>query len=509
MRRRKFLDRIISYLAGLAFLPSGIFGRSNDYADQIILKAANAQQNLSYIKRFGRIYISLVEFAQKANFGSFTNQEKRKTVIYVAGNTIKFTADNGFVVFNDQLLQIVYEPFWKDGEVWAPAGILADLFNTYSAQTMHFDKDKKFFSIGRKDVNISQIKIEKKENGTLIRILTSAQFKENDIELKRVKDWLYAEIYKGKVDVKALSGKRASGLISEIRAVPFRNSVSLAFKIRGKIDSKDKSIDPQTGDILISLRTAAVKEEEQEQAQNDLEKQKQDWLIHTIIIDPGHGGKDPGAIGYRKLYEKDVVLPVALKLGRELKKRLPDVKIVYTRKTDVFIPLWKRTKIANENNGRLFVSLHCNWAYNKRAHGFETYFLSAEKDKSAREVVLKENSSVEFESSKDKARYEGVNFVLATMAQNTFIKYSQYLASTVQNSLKSRLRSLEMKSRGVKQGPFWVMVGATMPNILLEMGFLSNKYEAKLLRQKSTQTKLAGGIADGLVKYKKDIESAL
>ncbi len=227
------------------------------------------------------------------------------------------------------------------------------------------------------------------------------------------------------------------------------------------------------------------------------------------MIDPGHGGKDPGAVGYGKVYEKNIVLPVALKLGAEIKKRLPDVKIVYTRKTDVFIPLYQRTKIANENNGKLFISLHCNWNPNSRARGFETYFLSADKDARARDVVLKENESISFESNKDQQRYKGVGFVLATMAQNAFIKYSQYLATRVQKSLTKQLTSIDMKGRGVKQGAFWVMVGATMPNILVEMGFISNKYEAKLLQRKSTQTRIASALCDGIEKYKNDIESVM
>ena len=91
-----------------------------------------------------------------------------------------------------------------------------------------------------------------------------------------------------------------------------------------------------------------------------MEKQKEAWMVDTIIIDAGHGGKDPGAIGHGKVKEKDIVLPIALKLGEIIKKKLPDVKVIYTRDRDIFIPLWKRTKIANENNGKLFVSLHCN-----------------------------------------------------------------------------------------------------------------------------------------------------
>ncbi|MEJ2056025.1 MAG: N-acetylmuramoyl-L-alanine amidase [Calditrichaceae bacterium] len=226
-------------------------------------------------------------------------------------------------------------------------------------------------------------------------------------------------------------------------------------------------------------------------------------------MDAGHGGKDPGAIGYGKVKEKDIVLPIALRLGEYIKKKIPEIKIIYTRDKDVFIPLWKRTKIANENNGKLFVSLHCNSNNSNRVSGFETYFLSSDKDAKARDVVLTENESIRFESSADQKRYEGINFVLATLAQNAFLKYSQYFATLVQKSLNTKLNPLGMKDRGVKQGPFWVMVGATMPNILVEMGFISNKYESGLLKQKSTQSKIAEAISTGIIKYKNDFENAL
>jgi len=508
MQRRKFLDNLLSLLIGFSLVPQKMLALQPGYGKSLTIKISGQEKRIAFIEKYGRVYFSLVDFAQKANYGFFTNQEKRKTVLYIAGDTIKFTADNGFVVLNEQLLQILYEPFWKEGEVWVPAEALADLMNTYTSQAMQFDRARLIFTIGKKNVNIRQVQVSEKENGTLIRILTTASFKKDDIALKLVNGWLYAAIYKGKVDPNALASKRSAGLIRRIQAIQFKQSVSIAFRLRGKIKSKELQIDPDSGDILISLRTVTAAENNRH-TQNDLEAQKKEWMIHTIVIDPGHGGKDPGAIGYRGIREKDIVLPVALKLGKELHKRLSGVKIIFTRKSDVFIPLWKRTKIANEKNGKLFVSLHCNSNPNKKVRGFETYFLSAEKDAKARNVVLKENASVRFESQTDKKRYEGVNFVLATLAQNAFIKYSQYLASVVQKALSKKMRSLDMISRGVKQGPFWVMVGATMPNILVEMGFISNKHEALLLKQKSTQTRIAAALSDGIVKYKKDIESAL
>ena len=405
-------------------------------------------------------------------------------------------------------MQILWEPFWKEGEIWLPVRVLAELFSEQTIHAMQFDSKNMVLNIGIKNVNISQIRISTKENGTLLHIFSNKSFSKKDITLKQVRDWLYVEIYGGKADASILNKKHLNGLVSEIQVVPFDQSVSIAFKLRKKLSSRQLVFQPDSPDIYLTLRTEEPLTQQDSETKR-LEEQKKDWRIHTIVLDPGHGGKDPGAIGYRKLKEKDIVLPVALKLGQEINKRLPDVKVIYTRKTDVFIPLWKRTKIANENNGKLFISLHCNANRNKKVRGFETFFLSAEKDAKARNVVLKENESVSFESSTDQKRYQGINFVLATLAQNAFIKYSQYFATVVQKSLTRKMRSLDMKSRGVKQGPFWVMVGATMPNILVEMGFVSNKYEAKQLKLKSTHTRLASAICDGIVKYKSDIESAM
>ena len=508
MLRRKFLDTVSGLLGGIIALPPKMFAASYSYSRQITLTIGSAVKHLAAVERYGKSCISLVEFAQKANYGFFTNTEKRKTVLYIAGETIKFTADNGFVVLNNQLLQVLYEPFWKEEEVWVPADVLAELLNSFSSQTMNFDQEKKIFTVGTKDINISNIRISEKDNGTLIRIITGKTFKENEIQLKHVNDWLYVEIYKGKADAKALASTKSSGVIKAVDAESFEQSVTIAFRLGAKIDSKEVSIDSETGDILLSIRSQNIAQQNNSEKE-ELEKQKKDWMVHTIVIDPGHGGRDPGAVGYKNLYEKNIVLPVALKLGKEIHKKMPDVKIVYTRKKDVSVPLWKRTKIANNNNGKLFISIHCNSVSDRRARGFETFFLSAEKDANARDVVLKENSAIQFESKKDKKRYEGVNFVLATMAQNAFIKQSRYLASTIQKSLAKRLGPLEMKNRGVKQGNLYVLVGATMPNILVEMGFISNKREALLLKQKSTQNRIVSALTDGIAKYKKDIESAL
>ena len=240
-------------------------------------------------------------------------------------------------------------------------------------------------------------------------------------------------------------------------------------------------------------------------------EQKKKSYINTIVLDAGHGGKDPGAIGHKRMREKNIVLPVTLKLGELIKRELPDIKVIYTRSTDTFVPLWERTKIANEENSKIFVSIHANWHHNKSTCGCETYFLSADKDERAKEVVLKENSVIkEFEAMDDHDKYSDGNLnILATMTQSRVIRQSQYLASLIQESLKNNLHQLGITSNGVKQGPFWVLVGATMPNVLVEIGYISNKKEAELLKKGSVQNKIAQAIFQGIKKFKEDIESAI
>jgi N-acetylmuramoyl-L-alanine amidase len=515
MIRRTFLQTVLSFSGSLVAFPAALLARlnqnnlsSDDFITLINSLKGGEAQKLRFRRINKQIYISLIEFSTANGLHTFTNSARRKTVLYLDRDKAVFTADNGFVLLNDQLYHYPYEPVWMEGEIYVPTRVLARLFDEHSAHQMVFDEGRLEFIIGRKDVNIANIQITEKENGTLIHILSHKQFSEKDVSFRVANDWLYVEIYGGKVETESISKRMTAGVVSEIQAVQFDQTVSLAFKLRKKIESRELILSPDSNDLFINLRTSQGISRE-DTSKEELQRQKQGWLVDTIVIDPGHGGKDPGAVGVGGLKEKDIVLPVALKLGQIIQRRLPDVNIVYTRDKDVFVPLWQRTKIANEKNGKLFISLHCNSNRSSRVNGFETYFLSSEKDEKARDVVLTENEVIKFESTIDQKRYEGINFVLATLAQNAFLKYSQYFASLVQKALGTKLIAEGMKDRGVKQGPFWVMVGATMPNILVELGFISNKYEAKLLKQTSVQTKMADAICDGIIKYKNDFENAL
>ena len=184
------------------------------------------------------------------------------------------------------------------------------------------------------------------------------------------------------------------------------------------------------------------------------------------------------------------------------------IKVIYTRDEDVFIPLWKRTKIANESGGKVFISIHANsFPKNRRAKGFETYLLRPGKTQDAIEVAQRENSVIAMEEAAHKyGDFTDEQIILATMAQHEFMKESEYLADVIQQELDKRLKT---PNRGVKQAGFYVLVGGSMPNVLVETGFLSNKEEAKLLGKSSYRQKIAEGIFDALVNFKDKYESSI
>ena len=229
--------------------------------------------------------------------------------------------------------------------------------------------------------------------------------------------------------------------------------------------------------------------------------------IRTIVIDPGHGGKDSGALGM-KSKEKDIVLAVSLKVGKYIEDKIPDVKVIYTRKTDVFIPLHERSKIANDANADLFISIHANSNPNTKAYGSETFAMGLHKTDENLEVAKKENSVIVYEENYE-IKYEGFDvndvesYIMLSLMQDTYLEQSLNAASFVQNQFRERAKR---KDRGVKQAGFLVLWETSMPSILIELGFVSNPTEEKYLMSEQGQDYLASAVYRAFRDYKNYIE---
>jgi len=231
------------------------------------------------------------------------------------------------------------------------------------------------------------------------------------------------------------------------------------------------------------------------------------YSLSTIVIDPGHGGLDDGTSG-KLSKEKDIALAISLKVGNLIKENIPGVKIIYTRDSDVFVPLNERAEIANRNNANLFMSIHCNGNVNTNASGTETYAMGLHKTDGNLEVAKKENSAILYEEDYS-TKYEGFDpnsvesYIIFTFLQNTFLQQSLNYASFVQDQFEIRA---QRKNRGVKQAGFLVLWKTTMPSVLIEVGFLTNPKEELYLMSDDGQDYIASAIYRAFKDYKKAIE---
>ena len=230
--------------------------------------------------------------------------------------------------------------------------------------------------------------------------------------------------------------------------------------------------------------------------------------IKTIVIDAGHGGKDPGCHGHKNTREKDVTLAISLKLGRYIEDKFPLINVIYTRKTDVFVELNERAQIANRNNADLFICIHAN-AGGESAYGAETYVLGLHRTDAQRKIAERENSAIQLEDDggeKYKDFDMSVDAIIGRQLQlSVFLDHSIVFASKIQSSMKK----IGRKDRGVKQAGFLVLYKTTMPSVLIETGFLSNHKEELFLRDTANQSLMANSFFKAFKQYKNYYENGV
>ena len=284
--------------------------------------------------------------------------------------------------------------------------------------------------------------------------------------------------------------------IKDYKVFPLSEPARLIIDVRGERQTEISRLEQSISSSLEPLaelrpdeRPTVIEKKQRMQKKPFISK------IRRIVVDPGHGGHDPGAVGPSGLQEKDVVLAIGLKL-RELLKDELGLDVVMTRSTDVFIPLEERTAIANKVNADLFLSVHANAASNRNASGIETYYLNLAKTEKAAQLAAKENGT-----SLEKVSV--LQAILFDLMANYKLNDSAHLADEVQKALhiKARTQYADIKNLGVKQGPFYVLVGATMPSILVETAFQSNAQEEAHLKDPAYRDLTAEGILDGVRAY--------
>ncbi len=448
----------------------------------------------------GKKYIALTEFSRSQSVRTEFYEHNNKLILRFPSKKTVVSAYCSFIKVEETVYQLPYPVKFDGKEFYVAARAFSSLMNLENLSDASLDIAQSVIIATTPQYNIHSIEFSQKMNGSQIRINTSEAFDTGSFGISFSRGgWMNLTIPGGKPDSIGVTESKVQEPIVRIRTMKSDQSCQLSFLLRYKID--DYEINQTGNQIILSLRTNIT-----DNAQK-IKEMRNRWLLDTIVIDAGHGGKDSGTIGVSNLMEKTVTLDIAKKLGSIVEKEM-GVKVVYTRDEDVFIPLWKRTKIANESGGKVFVSIHANSTpRTSSVKGFETFLLRPGKTADAIEVATRENSVIALEENiPDFAGYNEENLILATMAQSAFMQESEFLAANIQNELNKMVSS---DDRGVKQAGFQVLIGASMPNILIEVGFLSNKTECKNLGKSSYRKKIAQAIFNALVIFKDKYESPI
>ena len=435
-----FFSRIIPFL----FLTSILWGEIH-----VFNRSSGTESEIRTLLDSKKLYISAKDLSQSLSSKLYENAERKKLVLYITGKKVKISGNTSFIMIDDQPYQMSQITRVEPHDLYVPAEDFLNILKSTVLPGINFDRKKEFLDIDVIRFNITGISIDVKSNGTIIRLNTRKPFSERNISsfINR-HGWYYLTVVGAMVDTTSINNGLARGVIRRIESDQIGETAQVAFKLGSKVISHEwyQSLDPNQ--IVITLRTPLGKIE----ARIDNVKERQ--RLDTVVLDAGHGGKDPGSQGKYGTKEKDVVLDITKRIGRLLEK-YTRIKVVYTRDEDVWMPLINRTKIANDVDGKMFVSIHANSNNNRKVQGFGTFLYSLAKSDDAIEVASRENSVIQFEEKVSQYKdLSSEKMILATMAQSMFLKESEDLAAIIQMELDKKLTT---PNRGVKQAGFYVL----------------------------------------------------
>ena len=469
------------------------------------LTASSESQNIFASELYGAKWMSLNHFFKTYGNIDNVNTEEWSLTASLSGKQYKFYANSAFYQINGKWLHLPTTVERLSYGLYIPEKEFIRVLKLDAFPNLQLNIVDGHYILSPSDFSVTGITLREMNNGTIVRIKTNTVFRKDHCRVWQGNNqYLYISIYGASADMNALARKFDNGVIREIIPVMAKDMLQFNIKLRMRIDGMDYYIDPDTRDIVISLRHAYQKTA----APINGSEIKNRWLIDTIVIDPGHGGKkSPGSIAPDGTLEKDITLDVSRRLGRLLKEKL-GVNVVYTREKDVFVPLWQRPKIANEAGGKLFISIHCNSVESSRPYGTETFILSPKSTQKSIDIAAAENKVIELED--DKERYEKLlspeQYILSTMAQGVYMKESEILAQSVESKFKNRVGT---KTRGVKQASFIVLIGPAMPAILTEIGFISNWTELGNLKKDSYRQEVAYSLYLAISEFKNNYEKEI
>ncbi|WKZ69232.1 MAG: N-acetylmuramoyl-L-alanine amidase [Melioribacteraceae bacterium] len=509
---------------------------------KLSLSVDGKTEHVSYITRKGISYASAKEIVLALGGNFYYSDETAKLELKFSEYNLKLTGRNQFVVLtnrsnnNQNVFQLPISTLLVQDDVMIPMIYVSKVLSLAYGKEINYDDGRKHISITEKSApiiadipikdekpvvspkpepvkekdtktvvaskyDIYDMAIDEKSNGTMIRLKSQKNLKGYRSSIKN--NTLYLFLTGTSVDP-SITQVKPFGLVKKVERKTVAGNIQLEFQLKDNFAAHETFRDVESDDILISIQNKMF-----DKPVVDLVSKINEWKFDVVVIDAGHGGKDPGAIGVTGVREKDVNLGIALKLGKLIEQKIPGVKVVYTRDNDTFVELFKRGKIANEANGKLFISIHCNALKQKPSttRGFEVYLLRPGRTQRAIEIAEFENSVIHFEE--DPNRYQALtdeNFILVSMAHSAYMRYSEKFSDILNQKWTAHTK---IPSRGIKQAGFYVLVGASMPSVLIETGFLTNREDEAYLKSEKGQKEIANAILNSVIAYKDYYDKAL
>ncbi|GAB6282144.1 MAG: hypothetical protein STSR0008_08880 [Ignavibacterium sp.] len=472
----------------------------------------NSTKKISAFKKNEITFIAAKDFAEFAGINYYINTNNNKIEYKFDNYSLVFTARNPFITLTNKpnnekkVYQLPISTFELQNQIYIPIDYVQNYLNNFSTKQIKFnltgvpiltsndekDKENENIKVKEETTSLSTLNytIEEKANGTLITLRANEVLPKINHSLS--KNIIELNLYGKNFNINNIG--KGKGLVKEINLINDKEKTSILLYLNQGYSTYEVLQKPNTKEALITIHSKIFSK--------SISTKKDKWIFDVIVIDAGHGGKDYGAIGVSNAIEKEINLSVALKLGKLIEEKMKNVKVVYTRNNDTFVELYKRGKIANENNGKLFISIHCNSTpkKNKNADGYEIYLLRPGRTEEAIDIAERENSVINYEDN--PKRYQKLtdeNFILVSMAHSSYMKYSEKFSELLNKHFS---QNIKINSRGVKQAGFYVLVGASMPSVLIETGFISNPSDAQYLKSSTGQNEIAQSIFNAIGSFK-------
>jgi N-acetylmuramoyl-L-alanine amidase len=495
---------------GDTYLDPLAYARVNASAEAVPLAVANLATGETRMA-MGRylltdsqeMYVRSATLATVLNAGRYWQEKLRRLDLKLAGRSFQITGGSRLVVSDRGQTLLPVPVLDHEGDLWVPLVMLEQVIGPQIQEPLAWDPAERRLEMGAAEYTITGLQTEVLGRSTAVHIecaqplgFRTSSPRSGIIEVK---------IYGGQADVRAVAQGSPRGLLLAASSRQLRDHTLVTLQV-DQLVGRYRTYTAESGREIV-----VVLEEEQVSALPDpvplgraelnIDQGPVDVTheveLRTVVIDAGHGGHDVGAVGRQGIMEKDVNLGVAQELRRYL-ERESDLRVLLTRDADEHVELAARAEIANGGDGDIFLSLHCNSWFNDAAHGLETYFLSPAQTDWARSVEAAENAAADGAAPEP----DDVEFIVWELVQNRFISSSSRLAEIIQDEVSGELG---LPDRGVRQAGFRVLVGAYMPAVLIEVGFLSHAEEERRLGDRDYQRQLARAIGDAILVYRDQV----